>query len=202
MKLIVATKNHDKFREIKKILKGLKAPIISLNDLDRKFHLIENGKTFKENALKKAMPVSLFYKDDYVFGEDSGLTVNYLEGAPGIYARRYSGANATYLSNNQKLLKELSGVPWKRRSATFHCCLVLVKQGKLVKVFEGKLKGWIALLAKGRNGFGYDPVFYLTRYRKTVAQLTLALKNKISHRAKAFGKLKKYLTFSSKLLNY
>ncbi len=199
MKLIVATKNKDKFKEIKCILKGLKATIISLNELDKKFNITEDGKTFRENALKKAMPVSRYYKKDYVLGEDSGLEVEYLGGAPGIYAKRYAGPNATYQLNNRKLLKNLKGVAGKKRNAHFCCCLVLVQNQRLIKIFEGKLAGRIAKEINGRAGFGYDPVFYLTHYKKTVAQLPLTLKNRISHRAKAFGKLKTYLRKSQLL---
>lgn len=193
MKLIVATKNRDKFREIKSILRGLGFSIISLNELERKFQIVENGKTFQENAFKKALPVSRCYKNDYVLGEDSGLEVNYLNAAPGIYAKRYSGPKATYESNNKKLLKVLKGVPDRKRGAAFRCCLVLAYNGKLVKVFEGKLQGRISDKSRGENGFGYDPLFYLTSYKKTVAQLSPSTKNKISHRGKAFRKLKAYL---------
>ena len=193
MKIIVATKNKDKFKEIKGILKGLKVSLVSLNDLDKKFHIIENGKTFCENAFKKALAVSKHYKDSYVLGEDSGLEVDCLNGAPGIYAKRYAGPGATYKSNNKKLLKNLEGVPYKKRQAAFCCCLVLVCNQKLIKVFKGKLKGRIHNQAQGENGFGYDPVFYLTHYKKTVAQMQLSIKNKISHRAKSFRKLRRYL---------
>ena len=201
MKLIVATQNKDKFKEIKYILGDLSIPIISLNELDKKFNIIEDGKTFRENALKKALPVSKHYKEDYVLGEDSGLEVKFLDGAPGIYAKRYAGANATYQSNNRKLLKELKGVTDKKRGAHFYCCLVLVYNRKLIKLFDGKLVGKIAKETSGRSGFGYDPVFYLTRYKKTVAQLPLTVKNKISHRAKAFGKLKTYFKKDKLFLN-
>lgn len=193
MRLIVATKNKDKFREIKTILRGVELPVISLNELERKFQIVENGKTFQENAFKKALPVSRRYKDDYVLGEDSGLEVNYLNGAPGIYAKRYSGPKSTYKLNNKKLLKNLKGVPAKKRGAAFRCCLALACNGKRVKVFEGRLQGRIFDKTRGGNGFGYDPVFYLTRYKKTVAQLPSSTKNKISHRAKAFKKLRRYL---------
>jgi len=193
MKIIVATKNKDKFKEIKGILKGLKVSLVSLNDLDKKFHIIENGKTFCENAFKKALAVSKHYKDSYVLGEDSGLEVDYLNGAPGIYAKRYAGPNATYKSNNRKLLRGLEGVPYKRRQAHFCCCLVLACNQKLIKVFQGRLKGRIHDQAVGENGFGYDPIFYLTHYKKTVAQMQLSTKNEISHRAKAFRKLRRYL---------
>jgi len=193
MRLIVATKNKDKFREIKIILRGLGLPVISLKELKRKFQIIENGKTFQENAFKKALPVSRHYKDNYVLGEDSGLEVDYLNGAPGIYAKRYSGPKATYKSNNKKLLKNLKGVPAKKRGAVFRCCLVLVRGQEVIKAFDGKLKGRIIKEAMGQNGFGYDPVFYLTHYKKTAAQLLPSVKNKISHRAKAFKKLRRYL---------
>ena len=196
MRLIVATKNKDKFKEIKDILKELRVSIVSLNELDKKFNIVEDGKTFRENALKKAMSVSRYYKESYVLGEDSGLEVEYLGGKPGIYAKRYAGTNATYQSNNQKLLRNLKGVMDKKRGAVFFCCLVLVYNQRLIKVFEGKLRGRIAKEINGRGGFGYDPVFYLTHYKKTVARLPLALKNKISHRAKSFRKLKTYLKSS------
>ncbi len=193
MRLIVATKNKNKLKEIKGILRALEVSIVSLNELEKKFHIVENGKTFRENAFRKALPVSRHYKDNYVLGEDSGLEVNYLNQAPGIYSKRYSGPKATYKSNNKKLLENLKGVPAAKRQAAFRCCLVLAYNGKLVKVFEGILSGRISDKARGENGFGYDPVFYLTDYKKTVAQLPLSRKNKISHRAKAFRKLKTYL---------
>lgn len=193
MKLIVATKNRDKFREIKSILSGIGFSIISLNELEKKFHIVENGKTFQENAFKKALPVSRYYRDTYVLGEDSGLEVDYLNAAPGIYAKRYSGPKATYESNNKKLLKNLQGVPAKKRGAVFCCCLVLAYNGKLIKVFDGRLQGRIFDKTRGENGFGYDPVFYLSGYKKTLAELTLVRKNKISHRGKAFQKLRTYL---------
>ena len=193
MRLIVATKNKNKLKEIKGILRGLEVSIVSLNELEKKFRIVENAKTFRENAFRKALPVSRHYKDNYVLGEDSGLEVNYLNQAPGIYSKRYSGPKATYKSNNKKLLENLKGVPAAKRQAAFRCCLVLAYNGKLVKVFEGILSGRISDKARGENGFGYDPVFYLTDYKKTVAQLPLSRKNKISHRAKAFRKLKTYL---------
>lgn len=193
MRLIVATRNRSKLREIKKILKGIRSPIISLADLDKKFRLAENGRTFLENAKKKAIPVSKVYKNDLVLGEDSGLEVDCLKGAPGIYSKRYSGKNSTYRKNNIKLLKTLQGIPWAKRGAHFRCCLVLVRAGKLIKVFEGKLSGRISREERGTNGFGYDPILYLPKYHRTVAQLPLEVKNRISHRAQAFKKLKKYL---------
>ncbi|MDD4955306.1 MAG: RdgB/HAM1 family non-canonical purine NTP pyrophosphatase [Candidatus Omnitrophica bacterium] len=194
MRLIIATENEGKLREIKHILKGIKIPIISQASLDKKFHIKENGKTFFENAVKKTKPVSLAYKNDLVAGEDSGLEVEYLHGAPGVYSKRYSGKNWTYEKNNLKILKELQGITQKKRKASFHCCLVLLKAGKLIKKIDGRLNGYISYESKGTHGFGYDPIFYLPKYRKTVAELPLNVKNKLSHRAKAFLKLKNYFS--------
>lgn len=191
--MIVATKNNHKLKEIKKILKGIKLPIISLVDLDRTFRIVENGKTFRENALKKAIPVSKIYKQDYLLGEDSGIMVDHLKGGPGVYSKRYAGPDGNQEKNNQKILKTLSGVSFKNRGASFICCLALAKAGKAIKVFKGSLEGKISLKPKGINGFGYDPVMYLPAYRKTVAELSLVQKNLISHRAQAFRQLKKYL---------
>ncbi|MDD5195067.1 MAG: RdgB/HAM1 family non-canonical purine NTP pyrophosphatase [Candidatus Omnitrophica bacterium] len=193
MKLIIATNNKSKLKEIKAILGRVNMPIISLNDLDKKFHIKENGKNFLANAIKKTKPVSFAYPDDLVAGEDSGLSVDYLKGRPGVYSKRYSGKNWTYEKNNLKILKELEGVAWKRRKAHFIACLALMKNGRLVKKIGGRLNGFISLKPKGTAGFGYDPILYIPKYRKTVAQLSASVKNKISHRALAFRKLKAYL---------
>ena len=192
MRLVIATRNKGKLREIKDILKELDSKILSLADLEEKFRIVENGLTFLENASKKALVVSKVYTDDYILGEDSGLEVVCLDGAPGVYSKRYAGKDATDVKNNNKLLKTLKGIPPKRRRAKYRCCLVLAKCGKVIEVFEGRLGGRISASPKGRGGFGYDPVFYLPAYKKTVAQLPLGQKNKISHRAKAFRKLKKF----------
>jgi XTP/dITP diphosphohydrolase len=203
MRLIIATKNKGKLREIKEIMGGLKISIVSLAEVDKKFRIKENGKTFLENAIKKTIPVSKVYKDDYVVGEDSGLEVECLAGAPGVFSKRYSGKNATDIKNNLKILKRLKDVgadpcvcPSKNRKAHYQCCLVLFHNAKLLKVFQGRLNGVIAQEIKGSQGFGYDPIFYLAKYKKTVAQLSLEEKNKISHRAKAFTKLREYLRVS------
>ncbi len=193
MRLIIATNNKFKLKEIRHILKGLNFKIVSLADLKKKFRIVENGKTFTENAIKKTLPVSCIFKDDYVLGEDSGLVVDYLGGLPGVYSKRYAGKSGDQNKNNSKLLKALVGVTASKRKAYFCCDLALARDGKLIRVFQGKLNGLIYGKTKGTNGFGYDPVFYLPSYGKTVAQLPIGLKNKISHRAKAFGKLKNYL---------
>jgi len=194
MRLIIATNNDSKLKEIKAILKGIDCQIISLKQLPRKIRIVENGKTFAENAVKKAVAVSKLYADDYALGEDSGLEVDFLRGAPGVRSKRYASAGGDQTKNNRKLLKALANVPEAKRGACFRCTLALVKNRKVVRIFEGRLRGKISTAATGGNGFGYDPVFYLTSYKKTVAQLPLDVKNKISHRARAFNKLKKYLS--------
>ena len=194
MRLIIATANKGKLKEIKKILKGIKIPIVCLAQLDKKFPIKENGKTFLENAVKKTLPVSKYYSNDLVAGEDSGLEVNYLTGDPGIYSKRFSGKNSNDLKNNKKVLKLLEDVPKKGRRCAFRCVLVLMRNGKVIKSFQGRLPGYVNDKMLGKNGFGYDPIVYLPKYKKTVAQLPLTVKNSISHRAQAFCKLRTYLS--------
>jgi XTP/dITP diphosphohydrolase len=193
MRLIVATKNKSKMKEIRNILSGISFEIVSLDDLSEEFEIDENGKTFYENAKKKALTVSQIYRDDYVVGEDSGLCVQYLQGAPGIYSKRYSGKDATDLKNNLKLLNQLEEVSSENRIAKFICSLVLAKKGKEIAQFQSELNGLIHDKLEGANGFGYDPLFFLPKFNKTTAQLKPKQKNEISHRFRAFVKLKQFL---------
>jgi XTP/dITP diphosphohydrolase len=193
MKLIIATQNKGKMREIKKILKlpGLK--IVSLCELSFDDSIKENGKTFFENALKKAVLVSKHFPSALVVGEDSGLEVVALGNRPGIFSKRYSGTRSSDELNNKKVLRQLKDIPFSKRKARFCCTIALVRNGKLLKKIVGTLSGYIAPKSAGSNGFGYDPIFYLSRHKKTVAQLSLNQKNTLSHRAQAFRKLKSYL---------
>ncbi len=193
MRIIIATKNNSKLKEIKEILAQTGLEIISLTDLEKDFKINENGKTFLENARKKSLPVSKVYRGDYVVGEDSGLKVKYLGQEPGIYSKRYSGRGATDAKNNIKLLEKLKGVAESNRGAEFVCCLSLAVAGKEWANFEGNLEGTISSRPQGENGFGYDPVFYLPSLAKTVAQLSEFEKNKISHRAQAFLRFERFL---------
>jgi XTP/dITP diphosphohydrolase len=192
MRLIIATKNKSKMKEIKNILSDISFEIVSLDNLSEKFEIDEDGKTFYENAKKKALLVSAKYPNDYVVGEDSGLSVDCLEGAPGIYSKRYSGEDATDSKNNQKLLNQLKGLEGKDRTAKFICYLVLARNGEEVTSFFGELTGKIHNKLEGENGFGYDPLFFLPEFNRTTAQLQPDQKNKISHRYKAFMKLKEF----------
>ncbi|MCF7895336.1 MAG: RdgB/HAM1 family non-canonical purine NTP pyrophosphatase [Candidatus Omnitrophica bacterium] len=194
MRLIIATKNESKTEEIKNILSDVSFEIVSLDDLSDEFEIDEDGNTFYENAKKKALTVSQVHSNDYVVGEDSGLCVQHLQEAPGIYSKRYSGKDSTDSKNNLKLLNQLKEVSSENRIAKFICWLVLAKEGKEIAQFQGELKGLIHNKLEGANGFGYDPLFFLPEFNKTTAQLEPKQKNKISHRYRAFIKLKKFLT--------
>lgn len=193
MRVIIATANKDKLKEVRHILQGVKPRIVSLADLDKKFRIKENGKTFFDNAVKKTVPVSCAYPDDLVVGEDSGLEVKSLNNEPGVRSKRYAGPDAGDAAIISKVLTNMQGLPANERSAHFRCVLVLMKAGKVVRKFEGLLTGRIHTEPIGKNGFGYDPIFYLPKLKKTVAQIPLEEKNRISHRSQAFGKLKEYL---------
>ncbi|MDI6777429.1 MAG: XTP/dITP diphosphatase [Syntrophales bacterium] len=190
--MVFASKNNGKIKEIKAMLEGLPVVLLSLNDYKDIPDIIEDGKTFLENALKKARIVSEF-TGEMALADDSGLEVDYLGGEPGIYSSRYSGKNATDESNIQKLLENLRGVPPEKRGASFRCVLVLYRPEGTFESFEGELRGQIHDKPVGEGGFGYDPVFFLPERGITVAQLLPEVKNMISHRAQAFHQLKKSL---------
>ncbi len=190
MKIIFATKNKGKLKEAKKIFADLGAEIISLYELDNPPEIIENGKTFEENSFIKSRTVFEKYGLP-VIADDSGLVVEQLNGAPGVYSARYAGENATYRDNNEKLLKELSGFP-EPHIAKFVCCATFVN-GETEVLACGELRGKIINEFRGENGFGFDPLFVPEGYDKTLAELTLEEKNEISHRAKAMQKLKQLI---------
>ena len=166
--------------------------VLSLNDYPDVPEVVEDGSTFLENALKKARMVSE-HTGEWVIADDSGLEVDYLNGRPGVHSSRYSGPDATDDKNNRKLLEVLKTVPPEKRGAAFRCVLVLYKPDGTYRSFDGELRGTIARTPAGSEGFGYDPVFYVAEYGKTVAELSPDIKNRISHRAQAFNKLKKSL---------
>ncbi len=195
MKLVLATQNKDKVREIKNLLSALKIQILTLDNFNKNITLKETGKTLEENALQKAEQV---YKLTGLpaLADDSGLEVEYLKGKPGVRSSRFAGQKATYLDNNLKLLKLLRDVPLPKRKAQFRCVIALKLDDKKVKFLQGKISGYIAIERKGKSGFGYDPAFYVPKLKKTFAQLSLKQKNQISHRARALLKVKKYLRSS------
>jgi XTP/dITP diphosphohydrolase len=192
LELIVATRNRGKVREIQRALKGLGLRIYSLGDFSDAPEIEEDGKSFTENALKKARFYSKYF-GKLTIADDSGLEVDILKGLPGIYSARYAGEGASNRENNRKLLREMEGIPLSKRGARFRCAIVMVSdEGKEV-VAKGSCKGRIGFREVGKRGFGYDPLFILPQYGKTMAQLTLEEKNRISHRGKALTKIRKLI---------
>lgn len=192
MKIVFASKNEGKVKEIKAMLSGTDIELVSLNSYSNVPEIVEDGASFQENALKKARIISEFTGEN-VLADDSGLVVDVLNGEPGIYSSRYAGPDATDEENNAKLLENLKKVPADKRTASFNCVLVLYKKNKEISFFEGKWQGQIIDEKRGSNGFGYDPIFWVPELKMTAAELPADVKNKVSHRGQAFAKLKKEL---------
>jgi len=196
MELLVATKNKKKFKEIKTILKGFRLRISSLADYSVLPKIIENGKTFKENAVKKAVKIARA-TGKFTLGEDSGLCVDILSGAPGVYSSRFSGKNKSDNQNNLKLLRLLKETPLSKRKAHYSCAVALADYNGLIGVVGGRCNGLIGFELRGRSGFGYDPLFVIPKYKKTFAQLGEKIKHKMSHRYQALKQakiiIKKYI---------
>jgi len=194
--LIVATKNKGKLREIKELLKDLPLKVTSLADYPHAPYITEDGTTYAQNALKKAVTIALYTKK-LTLGEDSGLEVKALGNAPGVQSARFAGEDTTDQKNNQKLVQSLRGVPFNKRQARYRCFAALVDKKQIVDLLSGSCSGYITDRARGKNGFGYDPYFLIKRYNKTFGELDPSIKTKISHRARALQKvksvLKKYL---------
>ncbi|GAW91277.1 XTP/dITP diphosphatase [Calderihabitans maritimus] len=183
--IVIASKNEGKLREFKELMSDLPVEILSLKDFSHLPPIEESGQTFEENALIKARAVA--QKTGLIaMADDSGLEVDYLRGEPGVRSARFAGEPADDARNIEKLLSLLEGVPLSDRTARFRCVIAIVTARGTEYVTEGVCEGLIALSPEGDKGFGYDPVFYLPQYGKTMAQLDLKTKNLISHRAKAF----------------
>ena len=190
MKLLLASRNPHKTREFRELLKK-EFLIDDLNSFPKIKIAEETGNSFVENATLKAVSASK-HQDSFTIADDSGLEVDALAGAPGIYSARYAGEKATDHQNVEKLLKELRAGN-KERSAGFRCAIALAKNGKLLGTFEGAVKGGIVDRPRGTNGFGYDPVFQPNGFEQTFAEMAAELKNEISHRAKAIAALREGL---------
>ena len=186
--IVIATKNPGKAKEFEALFHSKGYEIKTLNDFPEIPDIAETGTTFKQNALIKAKTVSQFLNRTVV-ADDSGLIVDALHGEPGVYSARYAGRQKSDQDNNDKLIKNLNGVPLSRRSARFHCTLALVAPDKKDLVVEGEVPGLILEEPRGEFGFGYDPLFYVPELGKTMAELSQADKNKMSHRARALEKL-------------
>lgn len=185
-KLIIGTNNAHKVVEIKAILGDFYDEILSLKEAGIELEVEEDGQTLEENAVKKAVEAAKITGCD-TLADDTGLLVDALDGAPGVYSARYAGEDATYEDNNKKLLKELEGKD--DRSARFECVMALARDGEVI-VAKGAVHGSITEELQGENGFGYDPLFYSDELKKTFAQATSDEKNAISHRARALSALR------------
>ncbi|MEA3385455.1 MAG: XTP/dITP diphosphatase [Thermodesulfobacteriota bacterium] len=188
-KLILATRNKGKLKEIQVLLSDLDIDIMSLDEAENAPHVVEDGKTFMENAFKKAKVIAEA-TGIMALADDSGLEVDVLDGAPGVYSARYSGENASDASNNEKLLADLERVPSGKRSAHFSCVIIVYHPSGQWISTEAGCEGEIATNPSGDQGFGYDPVFYIPSIKRTMAQLSSEEKNSLSHRGKALEKLK------------
>lgn len=191
MKLVVATKNQGKIREFKEIFSGTKYEIVSMSEMGIDEDVVEDCATFEGNALKKATEIMRVCSEITV-ADDSGLCVEALSGAPGIYSARYSGEGATDLKNNLKLLEAMKDEP--NRNAKFVCAIAIAFPSGETKTLTGEFHGEIAHEMSGTGGFGYDVLFYLPEYNMTSAEISAELKNKISHRGKALTELKHFLS--------
>ncbi|MDD5086026.1 MAG: XTP/dITP diphosphatase [Candidatus Omnitrophica bacterium] len=198
MKILIASQNRKKLRELQILLQDLGVEVISPKDLPREIpEPEENGNTFRENAIKKA--VSYAEQSGLLtIADDSGLCVDALKGAPGVRSARFAGEEKDDAKNCRKLLDLMKDISHEKRTARFVCAVAIAKPGSLIDVVEGECRGFIADSARGTNGFGYDPVFIYSQFGKTFAEVSQDLKNSVSHRSKALElakeKLKKYWT--------
>ncbi|SRR6056297_3318712 len=186
--IIIASNNADKIKEIRSILNIQGVNLIPLYEAGFRREIKETGKTLEENALLKASKVRGEIKNRIIVSDDSGLEVDYIAGAPGVYSARFAGEGCGYDDNNRKLLKILKGVKRKERGAAFRTVACVIFPGAETKLAEGKVRGYITESPKGENGFGYDPLFVPEGRKKTYAQMSDTEKNRISHRKKAFKK--------------
>lgn len=191
-KLLVATFNQGKSREITTYLHGLPIQVASLQELPPAEPFEETGHTFMENARGKSLYYSQFW-DDLTLGEDSGLEIDALDGAPGVYSARFSGPQANDTKNIKKVLKLMQHVPMERRKAGFVSCMVLSHRNQVIQEIKAEVRGFVAEKAQGQGGFGYDPIFFYPALNKTFAELLPEEKNQVSHRGKALHQLIQFL---------
>jgi len=191
MRLVIATRNQDKVREICDIMKNEKWELLSLLDFLKMAEVIEDGKTLLDNALKKAR-ASFVWTGIPSLADDTGLEVDRLDGAPGVWSSRFAGEKVSYRRNNEKLLRLLKGVPRGERTAHFRCTVAFVDR-KGEQWVEDVCDGIILPEYRGKGGFGYDPLFYVPEIGKTFAEMSPEEKNEVSHRGKAFRKMAELL---------
>lgn len=188
-KIIFATENEDKMKEVRLILSDLNREVLSLKEIGIEVKIEENGTTFEENAIIKAKKI-MELTGDIVLADDSGLEIDYLNKEPGIYSARYAGRDTSYKVKNQMLIDRLEGVSEEERTARFVCVIAAALPNGEIMTTRGTIEGTIGYEERGENGFGYDPIFYLPEYGCTTSELDMERKNEISHRGKALREMK------------
>ncbi len=198
MELVVATTNAGKLREIRRLLAETGIEVLGLEDMGEFPQIVEDADTFSENARKKALTVARIC-NRLTLADDSGLEVPAIGNAPGVHSARYAGENATDSDNNRKLLAALDGLPREGRKARFRCTMALCEPDGACRFFTGTLDGLVLEAARGEGGFGYDPLFLVPEYGKSLAELSLDIKNRISHRGQALRQVAAHLQNRSDL---
>ena len=193
MKLLIASNNAHKVREIEEILSGCFDEMVTMREAGLDIDVVEDGATFMENAVKKATEILNKSGFDAALADDSGLCVDALNGAPGVYSARYAGEGHDDMANNALLMENMKDVPDEQRTCRFKCCVALARRGKSVLTVEGKAEGMLLRAPAGENGFGYDPYFFYPPLGKSFAELTAQEKNSVSHRRAALDALRKAL---------
>ncbi len=194
-RIIFATGNQDKMREIREILSEPGMEILSMKEAGIELDIVEDGTSFEENAMIKAFALAKSIQEEHtaVMADDSGLEIDYLNKEPGVYSARYMGEDTSYEIKNQKLIKRLEGVPKEQRTARFVCAIAAVFPDGTSCVTRGTIEGYIGWEPAGENGFGYDPIFYVEEYQCSTAQLPPEQKNQLSHRGKALRAMREKL---------
>lgn len=192
-RIVFATGNENKMKEIRMILEDLGLEILSMKEAGVDVDIVEDGMSFEENAEIKARAVARVLTNDIVLADDSGLEIDYLDKAPGIYSARFAGEDTSYDIKNRILLDRLEGVPDEERTARFVCAVAAVFPDGTVSVVRKTIEGRIAEEAAGDNGFGYDPIFYVPEYGCTTAEMKPEQKNELSHRGKALRAMREIL---------
>lgn len=191
-KIIFATGNEGKMKEVRMILKDLGLPVLSMKEAGVQADIVEDGTTFEENAKIKAVAVQKL-TGALVLADDSGLEIDYLNKEPGIYSARYMGEDTPYSVKNANLISRLAGVPDEQRTARFVCAIAAAFPDEEVLTTRGTIEGIIGYEERGENGFGYDPIFYLPEYKKSTAELSPEEKNALSHRGRALRQMEEEL---------
>lgn len=192
-RIVFATGNANKMKEIRMILSDIGLEILSMKEAGVSADIVEDGATFEENAMIKAQAIAKLLPEDIVLADDSGLEIDYLNKEPGVYSARYMGEDTSYEIKNQSLIDRLDGVPKEQRTARFVCAIAAVLPDGTTRLTRGTIEGYIGWEPAGENGFGYDPIFYVDEFGCSTAQLSPEQKNKVSHRGRALRAMREEL---------